>query len=401
MAKFEIVHGPSSYVLEVLREGKFTEPISLRKPSGQEVTTRLVREGVGMIGFTDRGENREWAGIFNHYIMTAGASLKFGRLLELNGQIVDLRLMIDTVTASHLGRRLYDEATWYPQEVSNAEEKQKMGDTHIGLAILKQKGCPLELLETISVHGLGTIFPFGETKTWNQILPLYLDYRISQNTTSLAQRFIDLEAGVAIGRFSREWLDMAYQWAIDKEKMLFTALTIPYYEAARSSMRNLKARLDVAIQLDRFSEDETKALKETDVYKPKSGRKVDIAEVVGLSQEEFLARLQLYPEDINDRLLQPERWERYIRRLYINDAEQGIFDRLSYLHKDISEGKAGSQEELEKEFPQNTWWGKYARGLYDKRHGVPLHPNVHKQTGIARAIEFYRKLEQARLDTKE
>lgn len=115
-----------------------------------------------------------------------------------------------------------------------------------------------------------------------------------------------------------------------------------------------------------------------------------------MDKNDFLSKLQLHPEDINDRLLQPERWERYIRRLYINDAEQGIFARLSELNKDILEGKVGSKEELEKEFPENTWWGKYVRELYDKRHGQALHPRLHKQLGINRAIEFYSSLEEKR-----
>lgn len=395
------VLGPSSNVLEALKEGTFTEAKTLHKPNGQEITTRLVVEGAGMVGLEDRRENQEWAGIFNHYVKTAGASLYLGRLLQLNGQEVDLQLMLDTVTISHSGRRQYDEATWYPQEVNNAAEKQEAGDTHIGLAILKQKNFSPQLLETVSVHGLGMLFPFGETRTWNQILPLYLDFRISQNATSLEKRFIDLEAGVVIGRYSQEWLDKTHQWAIDKERMLFRTIEVSSYEAIADNPANLKARIDTAIKLGKFSKAEAKALRETDLYKPKSGRKSDIAQVVGLSHEDFLARLQLHPEDINDKLLQPERWEQYIRRLYINDAEAGIFNRLSQLHQDISEGKAGSQEKLEKEFPQNTWWGKYARELYDKRHGIPLHPNAHKQAGIARAIEYYRELEQTRIDTKE
>lgn len=395
----KLILGPSSTVLEVLKEGTFTEPKTLRKPNGQETTTRLVVEGAGMVGFEDRRENQEWGGIFNHYVKIAGASLQLGRLLQLNGQKIDLQLALDTVIVSHSGRRQYDEATWYPDEVDNAVEKRGMGDTTIGLSNLKDKNLPPELIEMVSVHELGTSYPYDATDTWNKKLPMYLDFRISQKAMSMEQRFADLQRGVSAGRFTQDWIDRTKQWTQNTEYELFQALNLPLYEAVTVNPANLKARIDVAIKLRKFTEAEAKALRETILYK-RSGRKIDVAEAVGLSHEDFLTRLQLHPEDINDRLLQPERWERYIRRLYINDAEQGIFDRLSKLHKNISEGETGSAEELEKEFPQNTWWGKYARELYDKRHGVPLHPKAHKQAEIARAIEIYREFEQTRLDTK-
>lgn len=389
------VLGPSSNTLEALRDATFTGPKYLRKPSGQEITTRLVREGAGMVGLEDRIENQEWSGIFNHYVKTAGASFKLGRLLQLNGQKVDLQLMLDTVMLSHSGRRQYDEATWYLDEVDNAVKKRKMGDTQIGLANLKDKNLPLELIRMISVHGLGTSFPFEATKTWNEKLPLYLDFRIAQNAMPMRQRFVDLQRGVVSGRYTQELLDRTHEWAISREYELFDALNISSYEVVVRNPQNLRARIDTAIKLGKFAEDEARALRETKLYKLKSDTDGDVAEIIGITQEEFLDRLQLHPEDINDQLLQPERWERYIRRLYINDAEQGIFTRLSQLHRDI-EGKLWDEEELEKEFPQNTWWGKYARELYDKRYRVSIHPRDHKQIGIARAIEFYRKIEQGR-----
>lgn len=391
------VVGPSRNVLEALKGATFTEPMRLRKPTGQEITTRLVREGAGMVGLENKVENQEWAAIFNHYVKIAGAVLQLGRLLQSNGQNVDLQLMLNATMLSHSGRRQYEEATRYSDIVDNAVEKRKVGDTQIGLSSLKDKNLPAELIEMISVHGLGTIFPFESIKTWNQKLPLYLDFRIAQNVMLMEQRFVDLQRGVTAGRYTQEFLDKAHEWAREREHELFEALKIPSYEALASNIQNLKTRINTAVTLGKFSEDEAIALRGTKLYQPKSGKDGDVAGVIGLSQDEFLDRLQLHPEDINDQLLQPGRWERYIRRLFINDAEQGIFARLSKLQRDISEGKAGSVEELEKEFPQNTWWGKYVQELYSKRGGIPLHPRNHKQIGIARAIEFYHQIEQDRL----
>lgn len=391
----QLVLGPTGNVLEALKDATFEAPQNLTKPDGKSIRTRLVREGLGMVGLEDRIENQEWAGIFNHYAKVAGASLKLGTLLKLNGRDVDLKLMVNTVMLSHGGRRQYDEANWYPEEVSNASEKRQKSDTQIGLENLEGKNLSPELIDMIGMHGLGVMYPFDKIQnSWNEKLPLYLDFRIAQNAMPMEQRFQDLQRGVIAGRYTQEFLDQTQSWARSRESELFDALKINSYESVINDPKNLKARLEVAIQLGKFTEEEIKVLRESKIYKPKSEDNRDIATSVELTHEEFLERLQLHPEDINEKLLQPARWERYIRRLYINDAEQGIFARLSQLHTDISEGKTGSGEELEKEFPENTWWGKYARELYDKRHGKPLVPRTHKQIGIARAIEFYSQLEK-------
>ena len=398
----ETITGPNSDVIEALK-GKISDPkevISNKPGSPGPRTVRIAEKGPAMIGLENLDDNREWAGIFNHYVKTAGASLQLGKLLKLNGQEVDLQLLLNTVMLSHSGRRQYDEATWYPHDVKNASEKKQEGDVIVGLDLLRDKNLPDDLMEMVSVHGLGKDYPFEKMDSWNKKIPLYLDFRISQNAMPMEQRFVDLQRGVVNGRYTQEYLDSLHRWAAQTEKELFEELAIPSYDVLKNNPRNLKARIDASIKLGKFSEIEVKLLRNTKLYK-QSGQDVDPAVISGMNQKEFLSRLQLRPEDINDRLLQPERWERYIRRLYINDAEQGIFARLSELHKDILEGKVGSKEELEKEFPENTWWGKYARELYDKRQGQPLHPRLHKQVGINRAIEFYHQLEQTGQEKKK
>lgn len=395
------VIGPNSFALEALRYAEFTEPKSLTKPNGQEIRTRLVIEGAGMVGLSDRVENKEWAGMFNHYMKVGGGYLQLARLLQLNGHQVDLQLAVNTTTLSHNGRRQLDEANWYPQEVTNAAEKQKMGDTKIGLENMRRLNLPAELIRAVSVHEIGGIFPFEDTKTWNEILPMYLDFRISQDAMTKEDRFRDLERGIAAGRFTREWHTQALEWTTKHEQGLFEALHLASYQEVASSPEHLRTRVDTAIKLGRFSEEETQVLKDTKLYKPKSGKDIDPAEAARLAQDEFLEKLQLHPEDINERLLQPERWERYIRRLYINDAEEAIFGRLTQLNKVLaSEEEYGSMTVIEmilnrikEEFPSNSWWGKYVNKLYQASNRQPYNPKT-KPVGIQRAIEFYRKIEQ-------
>lgn len=187
---------PGSMALETLKQAKFTEPKKLRKPGGEEkeVERRLVLEGAGLVGLEKREENQEWAGIFNHYVKVAGASLQLGRLLKLNGHPIDLQLTLNAALLSHSGRRQYDEAMWYPDHVDNADKKKAEGDTKIGFENLKSKNMPPELLEIIAAHGLGTITSFEKAaiSTWENRLPLYLDFRISQEPMSMKARFADL-----------------------------------------------------------------------------------------------------------------------------------------------------------------------------------------------------------------
>jgi hypothetical protein len=104
------------------------------------------------------------------------------------------------------------------------------------------------------------------------------------------------------------------------------------------------------------------------------------------TEKEIFSKLPISPSDITEDFPSQARWERYIRRLYINDAEEGIFKKISEFR--------GSKDEFNQEFPSNTWWGKYVRELYQEKHGVTYHPRVGKQMGIARAIEFYKSLEK-------
>ena len=374
------VLGPSSLSLEILVDGVFTEKMNLQKTNGQEVSTRLVLEGSGMAGLEDPLENREWAGMFNHYAKTAGVTLLLAELLKLNGHEVDPQLLLDGVMVSHNGRRQTDEAQFYKDQVKGSEERASNRDDYVSNNNLLRFGAPQDLIDIVSVHGLGRSFPFEDARTWSQKLPLYLDYRITQTPVTLDQRLEGLQSQVP-HRITQEFLDETRAWVIPIENEVFEALYLKSYDEIAKNPRNLKARIKMAIKIGKFSENEAKILGETTLFKPKLGTTVDFAVALGLEQEEFMERLQLYPEDITEAMAKPERWEGYIRRLYINDAEVGIFDRLTVLHEGIGKGTA-TKEDLDGEFPEGTWWGEYARELYANRGGKVLEPREFKKRGI-------------------
>lgn len=212
----EPIAGPNSNVIEALK-GNISDPkeVISNKPGSQgKRTVRIAEEGPAMIGLENLEDNREWAGIFNHCVKTAGVSFELGRLLQLQGLDVDPRLLLNTVMISHSGRRQYDEAQWYPQDVQHASEKTQKGDVIIGLDLLKDKNLPDELIEMVSVHGMGKVYPFEKMDSWNKKIPMYLDYRISQNAMPMEQRFVDLQRGVVNGRYTQDFLDSLHRWAV-------------------------------------------------------------------------------------------------------------------------------------------------------------------------------------------
>ncbi len=331
----QVITGPESRTLNVLK-GTISEPVitTSHKPvtMGQEVSVRLVQEGSGMAGLEDREDNKEWAGIFNHILKTARVATFLGKELQRQGKEVDPNIILNTVLASHSGRRQWDEATWYPDAVENASEKASKRDQPLTEELLSSAHLPESVVSVVRAHGFVIFYPIEIMDTWEKKVSLYADFRVSQNVMSFAARFEDLKRAV-----------------------------------------------------------DTKRIKQDQYDQIKSGAEQ--------AEQEIFSILPFKPEDITEEYPPQPRWERYIRRLYMNDAEQGIFSRLSALQEGIAAGTTDAVQ-LEKEFPSDTWWGSYARELYSVRNGQPLQPRKGKQVGIARAIEFYNWLETTNLGGK-
>lgn len=331
----QIITGPENRILTVLK-GQISEPTTTisYKPatSGQEVTVRLVQEGSGMAGLEAWEDNKEWGGLFNHIFKTDRVATFLGQELQRQGEDVDPRLILNPITVSHSGRRLYDEATWYPDVVADAAVKVVEKDQRITEELLAGANLPKSVIEVVRAHGFVLFYPIDTVDSWEKKVSLYADFRVSQNVMSLGARFEDYQRAVAAGRVTQEQYDQ---------------------------------------------------------------QRVYIEQV----EQEIFSILPFKPEDITEEYPPQPRWECYIRRLYINDAEQGIFSRLSELQKENAAGSIDAAQ-LEKEFPPDTWWGSYAHELYSVRNGQPFQPREGRELGIARAIEFYSWLETTNLGGK-
>lgn len=112
-------------------------------------------------------------------------------------------------------------------------------------------------------------------------------------------------------------------------------------------------------------------------------------------EEEIFAILgDIKPEDITDAYPKAPLWENYIRRLYIQDAEESIFEKYSELQSQLKNGsaeeKSTAKAEIDSLFPETSWWGNYVRELHEKQGGE-VYKSKHEdlEIGIDRAINNF------------
>ena len=91
--------------------------------------------------------------------------------------------------------------------------------------------------------------------------------------------------------------------------------------------------------------------------------------------EAALIQAGVDPDNINDETVPMPIWENQFRKDYVKAAEEGIFekfDKLVQKDRDYDQFLANSERPnfsfLDKDFPENTWWGQYARDLYEAKH---------------------------------
>jgi hypothetical protein len=396
-----IVFGPHAKVLDALRGNTRTADVAPVAPYHRE-TVRLAVDGdSSMMGLTDPWENREWSGLFNHTTKLAGVARTLGRLLHLNGHEFDEQLVMDKVTVSHIGSRPKNEATRYPYAMTDLTKIDKT-DKEIGMEVLKRKNFSDAFLETCNIHGSTTI---ESTATWTEKLQEYLDQRITQTTVSLDERFTGHRANK---RAPVELLDRLENWARRTEAELFDALRIVDYDTLVSNSGNMLARTKLAIKLGKFTEDETEAIKGTTEFTDQRNwhepnARLDIATSANIPPERYLEAIQLAPEDINEKMTQPDRWEKYMRRLYLNDAEEATFKLYAEMERQRDAGVI-TQEDIDREVPPNTWWGSSMRALFEQQNGIPQRPATRndgeKPLGTAREIDLFTRREEGHFDAK-
>lgn len=337
---------PEGDILRVL-QGETVEvhDVNSLKPgtSGDASTVKLVESGSGMVGLREAKENQEWSGIFNHIMTTARLATFLAQKMKEAGVVIDPGIVLNTILVSHSGRRQWDEAKWYPDSVPDAEKKAKMGDTKISLELLANAGISPTIIENVSAHD---VFKEGDIdhtlNTPEKEVALYADYRTSQNIMPLEQRVADLQRAVDQGRITAQQLEQIKTWSQAVEQRIFSKLN----NSAGTG--------------------------------------------------------KITAEMINDNFPPAPRWERYIRRLYVQDAEGEIFKKIGEYEQKIADAETEADHQtlelaMEKDFPKSTWWGRYVRDLYIKQRGVPKLKRKKGEFGVARAQAFFGSLDHDKI----
>ena len=93
--------------------------------------------------------------------------------------------------------------------------------------------------------------------------------------------------------------------------------------------------------------------------------------ITKLTKEAELIRAGVDLDDISDETVPMPVWEHEFRREYVSFARESIFEEVTviakgfylYLAKDDARDE-GLIKKLNKDFPQDTWWGRYARKAF-------------------------------------
>jgi len=91
------------------------------------------------------------------------------------------------------------------------------------------------------------------------------------------------------------------------------------------------------------------------------------------AESRIFSKLQIKPEHIADNNPSPPWWERYLRRLYVNDAEKDIFANISRLYQEL-EKEEGDISKFNRKF-LDSWWVKYVINSYEAQQA----PHMNKQ----------------------
>lgn len=377
---------PKAEVLEALK-GQISEPLTTvsNKPGkvGEKVSVRIVKEGPGMVGLCDFYDSREWAGIFNHVLLSARYATYFSKKLSEAGFDSNPKRVLNGMLVSHPGRRQWDEATWYPEIVEDEKEKRSISNETLGMQLI-QGNVPRDVFELVVALGHnveGFAVDPSVYDSWDFKIAIYVDHRTAQKYEALNIRMGEFLLG---NFFKREDINSEIRTRVYEElKGLI----------GRQKQSRLKGGWPVSLdEADRIARELGAG--------PDSAR-LSRRELMRLilqdaDTEVALISVGIDPE-IDEEKVPAPRWERYLRRLYVNDAEVNIYEHFMEIQTPIeiyffTEGKIDAEltEKKDREFPETSWWGNYVRVLMCQGK-MPYRSWRGKPQGIQRAIEFFGK----------
>jgi hypothetical protein len=386
--EFKTLPRPRACSIENLK-GKIVSQVDVvsykNRSDIQRVDVSVVEEGSGMMGLINAQDNKEWAGIFNHTLKTTRLAVMIAEAAKEKGIVVDAQLIMDAHLNSHTQRRSWDEAHWYPGLNPRLIDPAKVTAEVMGVQYLREKNAPEKVIEIVEAlaHGSGT---FGERTpsvaelTWEARIATYADHRTDQAIRALGERMGDF----LVGWYAANLLD-------EQKKIL--------------RLRMIALVAWVKVGSVKTPEQAAQFITE-DIPCEKISRGISIERLMQLIiddalLEKELEEIGLDPKAWTEETVSMPRWEWYLRRLYLHDAENEIFQQVK------DEKHAAGNDAWEKmdknlqhpfwqKFNQKTWLGKTVAQVYRDRKGKPYHSKKDKPEGIDRAIGFLKLMGEKR-----
>lgn len=377
ISKESWLNRPTGQSLELLM-GEISEPTSLSDGS----SVQLVESGSGMAGLTGHPDNINWSGIFHHIMLSTRIAHNLCLQLQRKGHEIDSNVVLQAGIDSHLGRRIWDEAKKYPQLVKKSDQKLSVTNESIGLDMLREAEVDAPIYETVAAlaHGVECDPSWYETHEYK--IFSYVDHRTMDKVYSYSER---------MGTF----LINAF---IPKEQV-----TDDKRQAVYQMVKDIFARVKQGEQIEL----ETIVKQASDLGATPTSDRLKLDSFMHMIIEDAQTELMLEKAGIDTSNLNATphpRWERYLRRLYLMDAEKSVFEAKKRINEIIEQYQVNDGHtpndvaEMEKRagFDPQRWGTGEFNKLYFEQEGVPYKsPNKSSRPlyGWARAVWFFQYLD--------
>lgn len=262
---------------------------------------------------------------------------------------------------SHLGRRQWDEAIWYPEAAPDAQAKRAMTNETLGLHLIQGK-VPDNIFQFVAALGLSDEFPVGEEvySSWEYRLSIIADHRTSDRYLPLHIRMGDF---IWVNFFNKNQVEPATRGQVHNSLSEF-------FQRQRNYHLGVTGGRDVTV--DEIAEEmQNLGASPTSARSTLSLQLENLLKDVGTEAELIMAGID--PDEVNEETVPMPKWEEDLRRQYVTAAEESIVGRIHYWQGLISQDWLTDmgmnvprfREYRDLEFPDNTWWGQSARGIFE------------------------------------
>ena len=275
-----------------------------------------------MFGLTSLEDNKKWAGIFHHSVLSGRIASHFAQRLQERGHQTNPQRIINTMTPSHAGRRASEDARDFPETLDRfmgsgtAKAQTNVSNEVLGLRIIKGKVPDDEFnLVAALAHGNNEFPPKQEVlDSLDFRIAFYVDHRTTDRWHPYHERMGD-------------FLVNNFHDGTKEEK-----------DQIRGQVRDIVRAVFDRRKQQKISENqiqEVEQLLENNFgITSKSERKTTRRDILNFvmddaQTEALLEQAGIDTENINDETVPMQQWEQDIRRDYVAAARDEIVARTN------------------------------------------------------------------------